>query len=383
MKFLPSRLYQVFICYKTPLFIALLSEIIILFFFSRLAAILFPQSRAAILNVWELWNVWDAPHYISIASSGYQTVGDAANFLAFLPALPLSIFISKLIFQTNYLISGYIVSFIITILLAVMLYKLALMDYPKKIATLAVLMLFIFPTSFFLHIPYAESLLALMAVAAFYFVRKKYYWMSFLCIGIATATKIMGLALIPAIFLEILVFDRENLNSKNILNKLPFLFFGLILSVSGFLIYLSINYFLWGDFWYFTVIQKQHWFENFSPLGQGLVAAYHSLFWRSGIEKIMLGYAQIIAFTFALFMSVYVLFKVRISYGIFMLIGLFSSYSMSFWMSMPRFIIALFPMYIVIASFSNNLIFRYFWMIISMTLLTILSFIFMQHGPVL
>ncbi|MDD5147001.1 MAG: hypothetical protein PHV63_00415 [Candidatus Daviesbacteria bacterium] len=378
-----NTVYEVFVRHKTPILIALISEIIILFFFGRLSAILFPQSRAAVLNIWDLWNVWDAPHYISIAAHGYQTIGDEANFIVFLPALPLSIFISKLIFQTNYLISGYIAAFIIIMFLAVMLYKLTLLDYPKKTAMLAILMLFIFPTSFFLHIPYSESLLVLLAVAAFYFVRKKYYWRSFLCIGLATATKIAGLALIPAIFLEILIFDRDNFSSKNIFNKASFIFFGSALSLSGFLIYLFINYFFWGDFWYFIFIQKHHWFENFSPFGQGLISAYQSLFWRAGMEKIMLGYAQIVAFIFALFMSIYVLFKVRISYGIFMLIDLFFSYSMSFWISMPRHILTLFPMYIALALFSNNLIFRYFWIIISVILLLILTFSFMQYGPVL
>lgn len=375
--------YEVFMQYKDPILIALISEIIILFFFGRLSAYLFPQSRAAILSICDLWNVWDVPHYISIAESGYQTIGDALNFLAFLPALPLLIFLFKLIFQINYLISGFIVSFTITILLAIMIYKLILLDYPKKTALLAVLMLFIFPTSFFLHIPYSEPLLVLLAVAAFYFVRRKYYWVSFLCIGLATATKLIGLALIPAIFLEILFFDRDNFKNKKILNKLSFLFFGLILSLSGFIAYLLINYFIWGDFLYFSFIQKQNWHQTFSPFGQGLVYAYQNLFWRTGFEKIMLGYAQIAAFIFGLLMSIYVLLKVRISYGIFMIIDLFFSYSMSFWMSMPRHILTLFPMYIALALFSENLIFRYFWIIISITLLMILSVIFIQYGPVL
>lgn len=369
--------------YSIPILVAVVSEIIILFFLGRLSVYLFPQSRAATLNIWELWNVWDAPHYLSIATLGYQTVGDAANFLAFLPALPLLIFIFKIIFQINYLISGYIVSFIITILLAVTFFKLIAIDYAKKTAILAVLMLFIFPTSFFLHIPYSESLFMLLAVASFYFVRKRHYWISFLCVGLATATRITGLALIPAIFLEITVVSRNNLNNKNILNQSVFLISGLTLSISGFLIYLFINYFLWGDFLYFTFIQKQNWHETFSPFGQGLVYAYQSLFWGVGIEKIMLGYAQIAAFIFGLLTSVYVLFKVRISYGIFMLIDLFFSYSMSFWMSMPRHILTLFPMYILLALFSNNLIFRYFWILISMVLLIILALIFIQYGTVL
>lgn len=368
---------------RMPVLIALVSKLLILIFLWQLVAYIIPPSRAIRLNIWEVWNVWDAPHYISLARSGYQIVGDPANFIAFLPLLPILIFIFHAIFQLNYLISGYTVSLVSSVLLGIMLYKLTLLDYPKKIAILTVLMLFIFPTSFFLHIPYTESLFILLSVAAFYSIRRKNYWLSFLFIGLATATKIAGLALIPAIFAEIFIFDRKNFNSKSIYNKLSILFFGLVLSLSGFLVYLFLNYFLWGDFFHFTIVRSQHWFTNFAPFGQGLLSTFDALSSRVGLEKIMLGYAQIIAFFLGLTMSIYVLIKVRVSYGLFMLLVLWISHSVSFWTGMPRFILSLFPMFIALALLSEYLVFRYFWILISVTLLIVLSLIFIQYGPVL
>lgn len=368
--------YEVFMRYKMPILIALVSEIIILFFFGRLSAYLFPQSRAAILNIWELWNVWDAPHYISVASSGYQKIGDELNFIIYLPFFPLLIAVFKFIFQTSFLISGYLVSFVSSVLLAIMLYKLVLLDYSKKTAVLAVLMLFIFPTSFFLHIPYTEAVFMLVSVAAFYFARKRRYFLSFLFVSLAASTKIAGLALIPAIFAEIFFSDRQNFNQRNII-------IGLLISLSGFLSYLFLNYFLWGDFFYFTIIQKQHWFETFAPFGQGLMSAFKSLSWRTGLEKIMLGYGQIAAFFLALVLSLYVLIKVRTSYGIFAIIVLWISYSMSFWVCMTRYILSIFPMFIGLALLSKNMLFKYSWILLSTILLVILSLIFLQYGPVL
>ncbi len=375
-------IYQNVKQYKAPILIVLVSEILILLFLGRLAAYFLPHSRAVSLNIWELWNVWDVPHYISIASSGYQKLGDEANFIIYLPFFPLLISIFKFVFQTSYLIAGYIVSLFTSILLAIILYKLTLLDYTKKTAILTVLMLFIFPTSFFLHIPYTESLFILLSVASFYFARQKHYWISFLFIGLATATKIVGLALIPAIFIEVLILDRQNFNKKGIYNKLSILLFGSTFALSGFLIYLFLNYYLWGDFFYFTVIQKQHFYETFAPFGQGLVNAFQSLFWRTGLEKIMLGYGQIAAFFLGLGMSFYVLVKVRFSYGIFMFIVLFFSYSMSLWIPMPRYILSLFPMYIALAIFSKNVLFKYIWILFSVILLLILALIFIQYGPV-
>ncbi|MBI2597286.1 hypothetical protein HYW41_03965 [Candidatus Daviesbacteria bacterium] len=385
-----SVLYQFIKQYYIPILIALISKIIVLFIIAELSTNLIVNSRASNLNIWQLWNVWDAPHYISVAEFGYQKLGDEANFIILLPLFPLSIFLLKFLFNVNYLVSGYLSSFMFSILLSIVLYKLVLIDYPKRVANMTILMLFIFPTSFFLHIPYTEPLFISLTVSSFYFVRRQRYWLSFICAGLASATKIAGLALIPALFLEIIIFNKGSLK-KNIFNYLNvslrnnkhILLFGLLISLSGFLVYLTINYYLWGNFFYFTIIQNQHWYERFSPFGQGLIDAFKAISWRSGIDRLMLGYGQIIAFILGLFMSIYVLVKVRISYGLFMIINLFFYYSMSFWICMMRYILTLFPMYLVLAIFSNNKIFLYIWILLSSVLLIILSLIFIQNGHVL
>ncbi len=366
--------------YYIPIFIPLATKIIILFFIPLLASHILPNFKS--LNIRETWNVWDVPHYIYIASSGYVNTGIEANFIVFLPLLPLLIFISQLMFQTSFVLAGYIVTFIASILLACVFYKLILLDYSKRIAGLSVLLLFIFPTAFFLHIPYTESLFILFAILAFYFARKRNLWLSFLFVSLAGFTRLTGLALIPAIFTEIIFIDRENFIKKNKFKKFILLFFGSLLCLTGFLVYLFINYLIFGNPFYFTQAQKQNWYTNFAPFGQGLISAYEGLFWRVGLEKIMLGYGQLIAFIFGLVMSIYVLLKIRFSYGIYMLMVLWFSFALSFWLSMPRYILSLFPMFIVLAIFSKNLLFKYTWIIFSTTLLVILASIFIQYGPV-
>lgn len=359
--------------YYLPIIIVLISKILILVFINRLSVFLDPLGRASSLNIWNTWNVWDAPHYIFVSEFGYTRIGDPANFIVLLPLFPLSINLIHLIFHLGYLISGYFSSTIFSILLAIGIYKLTLYDYPKKYAIMTVLMLFIFPTSFFLHIPYTESLFLLLSVYSFCFVRRKYYLLSFICIGLATATKIVGLALIPAIFAE-LIFNKQY--------KVTILISGLLISSTGLIAYLLINYYVWGNPFYFTIIQRQHFFESFSLLGQGLIDSYKAISWRTGLEKIYLGYGQIFAFIFSLVMSIYVLFRIRLSYGLFMIISLFFYYSMSFWMCMMRYILTLFPMYIALALFSKNNIFRFSWITISSLLLIIFSLVFIQYGPI-
>lgn len=367
--------------YHLPTVTSLISKILILGVIS-FVFLLFSSAPRSSLNILHLWNVWDAPHYLSIAENGYQRDGDAANLIVFLPLFPILIYIIKWTFQQNFLISAYLVSFFATIILAIMLYKLALIDYSNKVAIWTVIFLFIFPTSFFLHIPYTESLFISLAVSAFYFVRKRHYWISFLFISLASLTRLSGLALIPAIFSEIMMFDRSNFNKLSIYRKIYLLSFGLIVCLSGFFIYLMINYSIFGNPLQFTVAEKQNWYTHFSPFGQGLKSALENLSWRVGLEKVMLGYGQIIAFCFGLFVSLYVLLKIRLSYGIYMLCVLWLVSSMSFWLSMPRYALSLFPAFIALALFSQNRWFKYIWILTSVILLTALSLIFIQYGPV-
>lgn len=369
--------------YKLPLLIALISKITILFFIVKLFAYIVPEPRIKDLNVWESWNVWDARHYVAIATSNYHRASNnEAVLIGFLPFFPLMIYLFKSVFNTSVLVAGYVVSAISTILLCIMLYKLVLLDYPKQVAVLTVFMLFIFPTSFFLHIPYTESLFILLSVSAFYFARKGYFWISFLCIGLATFTKIAGIALIPSIFIEFF-FEKKNAKGFDFYHTVRIIIPGLLISISGLLVFLYINYYVWGNPLYFTIVQKQFISESFSPFGQGLFSAFQAIVNRVGTEKIMLGYAQVIAFAVGLAASVYTLFKIRLSYGIFMIIILWLSYSLSFWLSMPRHILSLFPIFIVLALLAKNVIFKFVWILTSISLLIFFALIFIQWGPVM
>lgn len=367
--------------YYIPIIIALVSKISVIFVLSYVFTSITVGGRSN-LSIWELWSVWDAPHYISIASAGYQTQGDESDFIVFLPFFPLLIFISKTIFQTSFLMAGYIVSFFASIVAAIMLYKLTLLDFSQKTALFAVLLMFIFPTSFFLHIPYTESLFVFLGISSFYFLRKKQYWVSFLFVSLAGFTRLAALALIPAILSEILFFDKESFNKKNNFKKFVFLFFGVLLSLSGLITYLFLNYLLYGNFMQFTIAEKQNWYTTFSPFGQGLISAFQSLFWRVGLEKFMLSFGQIVAFILGLIMSIYVLVRIRFSYGLYMLIVLWFSYSMSFWLSMPRYILSLFPMFIALALFSKKSLLRFAWILTSIILLIFFALTFIQYGPV-
>lgn len=121
-----------------------------------------------------IWNVWDAPHYLNIAKEGYSSsvVNERYLLIAFFLLYPLIIKIFSFVFQ-NYLLSSLIVSNIGFAVAAYYLYKLVRTDFESSDALRSVIYFSVFPTTYFLHAPYTESLLLALTIASFYYARNE------------------------------------------------------------------------------------------------------------------------------------------------------------------------------------------------------------------
>ncbi|HLM62623.1 MAG TPA: hypothetical protein VK308_17625, partial [Pyrinomonadaceae bacterium] len=113
-----------------------------------------------------MWNRWDAVSYLKIAQFGYTGVGEDRFLIVFFPLYPALVALFEIVVG-DHLISAFIVSALATIFLGLAFRELVKLDYSEKTAQLAVLFLFIFPTSYFLHIPYTESLFLALSVGCF------------------------------------------------------------------------------------------------------------------------------------------------------------------------------------------------------------------------
>lgn len=162
----------------------------------------FPSNN---LDYWIRWANWDGGHYRHIAQHGYmpfQTV--------FFPAYPLLI---KLFMFLKFPVfwAGFLVSHLATILSMFLLYKLSRLDLSEKMSKNAVFILLIFPTSFYLVSLYSESLFLAVSLAAFYFARKQSWVLAALFAGLAATTRLVGVAVIAAIFAEYLFKESRPL----------------------------------------------------------------------------------------------------------------------------------------------------------------------------
>jgi Gpi18-like mannosyltransferase len=313
------------------------------------------NGRFAVYGWLQTWNIWDAPHFISIAQYGYQRFGgDATNWIAFYPLLPFVFWIFHWLTAGNMLVSGYLVAFIASIVDAFALTSLVRLDYGSDTAKRAVLFLFIFPTSLFLHLPYTESLFLALVLLSFVCMRLEKFWTAFIFAALATATRNQGLALIPAIIVELIVYHRKTLKKHKWL-----IVAGLVVPSLGFATYLLINYLLFGSIFHFVTVERIRWYETTKPPWYGFMQVVHAIHWRHGVDAWLLVYSQIIAAIFGVVVVVYSFVRLRTSYAVYALGALIVSTIPSFWISLPRYILIMFPTYIMLANITKRKILFY------------------------
>ncbi len=296
----------------------------------------------------------DGPHYIDLAKNWY--VGDpkldASNFIVFFPLYPL--LIRAITFDLSYVnYSALIVSNVCSAVAAFYLYKLTKLDFDDGVAQKAVLFLFVFPTAYFLSVPYTEGLFFMLVISSLYYARLAKWPLAGSLGFLAALTRIGGLLMLPVLLVELL--HQQRWSPRRLLNRnLIWIFF----VAGGFLVYLGINYQVWGDAFKFMEIQREHWYNTLDPL----TGLDRSLYWAATSNfpnNIILGYAPMIFAAFGLatlFLAAALGARRRFrpSYIACMVLTWMLAVSTSMWISVPRYVMAMFPMFILLATLTKN-----------------------------
>lgn len=289
---------------------------------------------------------FDGVHYLAIAKYGYTTEA------GFFPLYPLLI---KIVSSLNisYFFSGLFISNIAFIVSLIFFYKLIKLDFPNKIAYQSIIFLLVFPTSFFFASIYSESLFFLLLILCFYFARKK-MWLLAAIFGIfLSATRIVGVLILPALLWEFYTLEKNNWRS-NIQKIIP-----LFLVPLGLFSYGLFNFFSWGSLFYFA--KAQGMFSNNRSVNE-IILFPQTLFryfkiilsvppqqYEWWIALLELGISTLVIFL--LFKARQ---KVRMSYLIFSVLALLIPISTGTLSGMPRYVIVAFPIYIVLTQVKNR-----------------------------
>lgn len=306
------------------------------------ALALFNQQKVpSLYNLLEIWNRWDANHYLNIAANGYTAEGQDRFLIVFYPGYPALVALFQVVLR-DYLLSAFVVSFFATIAAGLLLRQLAKLDNNERVARYAVLFLFIFPTSYFLHIPYTESLFLTFCMGSFLAARKRTWWLAGLLGMLACFTRVNGVILVPALMFEMWDEYREN-------RKINPAWLWAGLTPVGFLSYLGINYYVTGNAFMFSEHMRNHWYKYFRLPTHGISETYGVIFNDRPADAAMRGVQEMLFIVIGLGATILGWFRLRNSYRVWMLANWFLFVSTSFVLSVPRYTITLFPIFILMA----------------------------------
>lgn len=298
-----------------------------------------------------IWANFDGVNYLDIARDGYAD----PNF-AFFPLFPFLISFIRGLTNLPFLESGLLLNHLAFFIALVVFYKTALLDYDQKIAWRSVVLLFLFPVSFFYGAVYTEATYFLFATLAFYFARKGNWLQAGIFGFLSGLSRLVGISLLIAFLVEWITQNWLNLsNWKSLLQKFladkAYFIFLIPLGMIAYGLYLQVNF---GDFFLFQKAMS-HWDQAKFVFPPVVLFRYFKILTTVPFSFIyFVAVLELFSAIFYFFLSFYVLFKIRVSYGIWMIVSLLIPTFTGTFQSMPRYILHLFPAFLALALMANS-----------------------------
>jgi len=297
----------------------------------------------------DIWNRWDSLRHMRLAEIGYTGVGSEKYDIVGFPLYPWLVRLFAFIFQ-DFLVSAFIVSGLATIAAGLLLHKLVRADFPDSLARNAVWFMLIFPTSHFLHINYNESLFIALAIGCFLSARQGHWSLAGILGALLCLTRINGLIIIPALLTEAFLQYRVS-------RRLSWQWLWLAVIPLGFCIYLLLNYYAAGDALAFLAVGKENFQKSFDLPWNGIRSVYNVMWSPEPTHALMVGVQEFVFIVLGAAGTIACGFLLRPSYTVWMAGNWLLFTSVGFIISVPRYTLVMFPIYIIFARLSE----RYFW----------------------
>jgi len=296
----------------------------------------------------EIWARWDARDYLKIAEHWYQGSGEDRFLIVYYPLYPFAIRLVHYIIG-NYFWAAIAVSLSALIAATYFFYRLIMIELADSgVARDAVRYMLIFPVSFFYSTAYTESLFLLLTVLTFYYCRRNCWFAASIAGMLAAMTRNQGVLLLAPLSIEL--FCRHQ-HAKMTVDKLVKHGACLLLVPLGLCVYLSINKWVTGDWFKFLEYQRVHWYGQFGFFADNLKNIFQNI---SGSDmKLTVGtwIPELAYFFVSLYFIISTVRKIPPAYIVYSVISLVISYSPTWLIAGPRYIGAIFPLYICMALF--------------------------------
>jgi hypothetical protein len=290
-----------------------------------------------------IWNRWDSVHYLRVAESGYggEASGEQRFMIVFLPLYPVAIYLAHFLIR-NWLVAAVVVSNVCCAGAFCYCFLLTEMEFGRRAARGAVFFFSIFPTAYFLHVAYSESLFLVLTIAAFYYARQGRWLLCALLGMLATGSRLSGLAVMLPLAWE--YFQQKNFKWRQL--RWDCLLLGLI--PLGFVAYLYLNYYYFGDPLKFLQYQREHWYRALSSPLIALRWDMKDILRDAPLERVMQHGSLLVAFGIGTIALAVGAFRLRPCYTIYLAVSWVLIFCDTFTLCSPRYLLTLFPLFMLL-----------------------------------
>lgn len=290
------------------------------------------------------WQRFDTMHYLKIATYGYSPEGGSSVFP---PLYPMSIRILGKAIGNNYLLAALSISNLAYLGMLILLYKLAEQEVGEQTAWRSMWYISIFPTAFFLLAAYTEAPFLLFAIAALYCARKGKWNLAGIMALLASLTRLQGCILFFPLAYEYL--ERRDFRLRNLAWS-GLSVFSAPVGLGGFVLFRYFN-----GYPPLRETYEVHWASTAAFPWESLVRAGRTfLAGRSAPADVL----DLIFVCFFIFLTVIACRRLPQIYGIYMVIAILFLLSRTNaihpLLGMSRFVLSLFPAFILLATTAQN-----------------------------
>lgn len=332
---------------------------------------LYGEKETLVSPQW-LWSRanFDGRYYLSIAQKGY-----VFNQQSFFPLYPKIIAWLTPLFNGQNLMAGWVANLVFLYWALFFFYKLMRLDFTEKVTKRAIFYLLLFPTAFYFSMVYTEALFFLLIILSFYLAKTGRWWPAGLVVALASAIRLPGIFLLPAIGVEWWVQYQsvKNKAQKQALIRNLGAFFIMPL---GLLFYMRFLALVFNDPLMFVHTQS---FFGPGRSGERIILLYQVI-WRYlkmlfTAEKNSSLYLTV-SLEFLSAMSFFVLMiftylRRWYAYFVFMFLVLVAPTLTGTFSSLPRYVLVLFPAFIILSLWSE----KYRWLRVIYPLVSIPLFV--------
>lgn len=307
-----------------------------------------------IASIWS-WGGFDGIHYLTIAESGYAV--DLTQ--AFFPLFPWIIGLVAKYLSLNSLYSALLVGNLSLLIAACLFWRLLRIDFKTGQSRQIVLSLLLFPTAFFLGAVYGEAFFLCLVFGSFLAARRKKWLLAGILGAMASATRLVGIFLLPALAVEYWLQLKESgrpVKPDKSSMIVPLLSICMVsLGLIFYMVYLNQHF---ND-----PLKFIHSQPAFGASRSDKIILLYQVFWRYLKMSVTVNFFSVLYYRVMLELFSAVTFlilglmsfkKTRLSYAVFGLLSFLAPTLTGTFSSMPRYILVMFPVFIMIGTWLNG-----------------------------